>query len=165
MEFMEAATSLAPGQGFYELVTWVTLIGINFIMLAFAYWLMDIAFMMQKRLRRWVTIHLAIICAGVGIWRMVVVAIYYKDFQMMSSIPITAALTWFVILLIGYSAHRYIRKVQQSFLARKENVELMQAVQDDIVKPLLSGDPITPELIKTLNAHKAASIAFSQKFK
>lgn len=154
---MEAVT-LTPSQEFYELVTWAVVIGINLIMMAFAYWLADLAHMMQKPFRKWTAYALALMCAGIGIWRMIAIVIYFDDFTARLAIPISAAITWLIIGVIGYAAHRYIVAVNARLLARAENVRLTEAVRAEVVEPLLLGEPVSMDLVKR---HMAASVAYN----
>jgi len=159
---MEFITSMSDSQNFYETVQWAVILGINLIMLMFAYWLCDVAMMMQKRSRRLVTTAMAVGCAGIGIWRMVAVVIYFDSFTARLAVPVTAALTWAVIGVIGFVGHRYVKGVNARFIARKENIDLMDAVQHEIVEPLLRGEPVSRELIAK---HKARSLAYSNGIK
>lgn len=159
---MEFINSMSDSQNFYETVQWAVIIGINMIMLLFAYWLCDIAMLMQSRYRRWVTTSLAFGCAGIGIWRMIAVVIYFDSFTARLAVPVTAALTWIAIGIVGFVSHRYIKSVNARFIARKENLDLMDAVQHEIVEPLLRGEPVSKELIAT---HKARSLAYANGHK
>lgn len=157
---MELIEMITTEQVFYETVQWATLIVINQIMLLFAYWIADVGSIMVSRNRRLVAYTLATLCAGVGVWRMVAIVIYFDSFTARLTVPITAALTWSVIGVLGYAGHRYIKRVNERFLAKKENIELMEAVQQDIVIPLLRGETVPKERIA---AYKAKSVAFSSK--
>ena len=158
---MEAVTT-NPSQEFYELVTWGVVIGINLIMMAFAYWLADLAHMMQKPSRKWTAYLLAFMCAGIGIWRMVAIVIYFDDFTARLAIPISAAITWFIIGGIGFAAHRYIVAVNGRMLANRENLRLSEAVRSEVVQPLLLGEPVSMSLVKR---HIAASAAYNNAHK
>ncbi len=159
---MEIIDTMSDSQIFYETVQWAVIVGINLIMLMFAYWLCDIATMMQSRHRRWVTVTMAFGCAGIGIWRMVAIVIYFDSFTARLAVPVTAALTWLVIGILGFTGHRYVKAVNERFTARQENIDLMQSVQTEIVEPLLRGEPVSKELIAT---HKARSLAYSNGLK
>jgi len=159
---MEFITSMSDSQIFYETVQWAVILGINLIMLMFAYWLCDVAMMMQNHHRRLVTIAMAFGCAGIGIWRMVAIVIYFESFTARLAVPVTAALTWIVIGAVGFIAHRYIKNVNARFVVRKENIDLMDDVQTEIVEPLLRGEPVSKELIAK---HKARSLAYSNGIK
>ena len=137
---------------------WFIVLGINCIMLAFAYWIADIAWLMKRKGRKVIAALLAIGTAGIAIWRMIAVIIYYDDMAAMLAIPVTAAVTWAALGVIGYASHRYILGVNRRFIATTENVRLLEAVQEEIVKPLLRGDPVSEKLIEK---HEAASCAYA----
>lgn len=153
-------TTITPE--FSKLFTWWTIIWVNMVMLMIAYWLADIAFMMNKRGRKVSALLLAVAGFAIGIWRMIAVLIYYENIAAMLTIPVTANLTWLIIGIIGYSAHRYIKGIYQRNLVSKKNLELSIAVEKEIVEPLLRGEPVSKELIAE---HKAASYAFQNSAK
>lgn len=143
---------------FYELVTWAVIIGINFIMMFFAYWLADIAYMMQHPLRRRVTYALSVTCATIGIWRMIAIVIYFDSFTARLAIPISAAIAWLVIAAVGFIGHRYIKSVHARYVSRKENIDLMEAVQNEVVIPILQGQPLP---LSVITRHKKASADYA----
>lgn len=151
---------MSDAQILYEGVQWGVIIGINLILMLFAYWLADVAVLMKSRYKRWATFGLAIACAGLGIWRMVAIVIYFDSFTARLAIPISAALTWAVIGLVGFAGHRYIRGVYYRSSVSAENWELMEAVNKEVVEPLLRGETVPQEVI---NSHKAASLAYAAK--
>ena len=156
MELIE----MSDAQILYEGVQWAVIIGINLILMLFAYWLVDIATLMKSRYKRWATFALAIACAGMGLWRMVAIVIYFDSFTARLAIPISAALTWVVIGVVGYAAHRYIKGVYYRSSVSTENWELTEAVNEEVVRPLLRGEDVSQE---TIQHHKAASLAYAAK--
>lgn len=154
---MELTQQMQDAQAYVDF-QWFVVLGINCIMLAIAYWIADVAWMMQRRGRKAIATGLAFGTAGIAIWRMIAVVIYYQDMAVMLAIPITAAVTWAGIGIIAYAAHRYIVGVNARFLVASENVRLTEAVQEEIVKPLLRGEAIPEGIIEQ---HEAASCAYA----
>ncbi len=152
--------STTVDRDFYELVTYFTIIGINIVMMFFAYWLFDIASFMTKRARRLTTYSLGVLCAGVALWRTMAVVVYFDDFTVRLAVPVTAMLTWCVIFLIGYACHRYVLLIYRQSMIRRENIDLMEKVQKDIVEPLLRGEKVPASVI---DSHKKASVDFAHK--
>ena len=155
---MELTQMMATDAQAYIDFQWFVVLGINFIMLFFAYWIADVAWMMQRRGRKFVATCLALGTAGIAIWRMIAIVIYYRDTNAMLAIPITAAITWTALGVIGYAAHRYIVGVNARFMVANENIRLTEATMEEIVRPLLRGDDIPEGIIEK---HEAASCAYA----
>jgi len=153
-------TEMSDAQILYEGVQWAVIIGINIILMLLAYWLMDIGMLMKSRYRRVATCILASACAGLGIWRMIAIVLYFDSFTARLAIPISAALMWAVIGLVGFAAHRYIKGVYYRSSVSTENWELTEAVNEEVVRPLLRGEDVSQE---TIQHHKAASLAYAAK--
>lgn len=163
MEFTEQVTDkLMDAQTYYQAFTWFVILGINLSMMFFAYWIADVATFMESKARRLTAFAFAVAFAIIAVWRMVAIFIYYENFTQLLAIPVTAAVTWVFITLAGYACHRYMKGVHLRYTVKTQNIQLMDAVQKEIVEPLLRGEQVSKELI---DEHKARSLAYSQSAK
>ena len=161
MEFNEitATATAMDAQTYYQAFTWFVVLGINVSMMFFAYWIADIANVMESKTRRTIALSFAVMFGVIAIWRMIAIFIYYQDFHQLLAIPVTAAITWVFITTAGYACHRYMLGVHNRYKVRQTNIQLMDDVQKEIVEPLLRGEPVSQDLVAE---HKARSIAFAK---
>lgn len=143
----------------YEGVLWAVILAISLVFVFYAYLLHRLARVAHNR--RWKDgFHCAAATSLIfGILRLVVAFYYYDDPTARLSIPVTAAVSWFLIAIVGYAVVRWVEEAAERIALSREGAQLMNDVIDEAIDPLLRGENADPTRLEQLRARQNALIA------
>lgn len=97
----------------------------------------------------------AVLCAICAVVRFVVVLAFFDDYAMRLALPMTAVASWLVIAGIGWAVVRYIESVAKRVTTTRQNIDLTEAVFEEVVRPLIRGEDVPLETVKSFKKASA----------
>jgi len=146
-------------QGVYEGILWAVIVAISCVFVFYAYLLYRLSKLTRSYEWR-VGFRSAAACSLLfGCLRIVVAIWYYEDPAVRLSIPITAAISWVFIAIVGYATVRWIEQAAARIHVARDGMTLMNDVIEQAIDPLLKGEETSPATVERLRARQRDLVA------
>lgn len=142
-------------QDVYEWATWVAAIIISLVLLFNAYLCQRMSHIPRKR--KWklafqVGTAVCVICAVI---RFIVVLAFFDDYAVKLALPLTSTASWIIVGTLAYTFVRYVEGAVQRIRTTKQSINLTEAVFDEVVIPLIRGEDVSMETVKSFQKASA----------
>ena len=143
----------------YEGVLWAVIVGISFVFVFYAYLLQRIARLARNPEWRFGFRAASVVSLMFGVFRLVVALYYYEDPGARLSIPLTAAVSWLFIAVVGYATVKWVEQAAARIAVSRDGMALMNDIIDEVLDPVIKGDGASPATVEKLRARQRDLVA------
>lgn len=141
--------------GMYDTLSFWAIFVASSVFLLYAYYSIRVSKLTQVSIWRWVFRIISAICCLVGVGRFYILFSHFQEEGLKIAFPITGMTSWILIGLVGYLEVKFIERASKRSKFRKEEITLMDNIQEHVVEKVLRGENPSKRVIESYKKQSA----------